>query len=124
MMKPCRVLVVEDDALIGLCLAEIIAGMGHEVCAVVDSQSEAITAAARFLPELLVVDGTLREGSGISAVAQILRRGFVPHIFITGDKLDDQDVNARAVILRKPFNEAALTRSIARALSSRDVDCS
>ena len=33
LMKALRVLVIEDDALIGLLLAELLAGMGHDVCA-------------------------------------------------------------------------------------------
>jgi len=32
-MKTLRVLVIEDDALIAMLLAELLAGMGHTVCA-------------------------------------------------------------------------------------------
>ena len=42
-MGPLRILVVEDDALIGMLLADMLDAMGHTVCAVARTQ-------ARLLP--------------------------------------------------------------------------
>ena len=36
--SPVRVLVIEDDALIAMLLSEILAGMGHVVCATVATE--------------------------------------------------------------------------------------
>ncbi len=70
-MTQLRVLVVEDDALIGLLLADVIAEMGHDVCAIESTEAGAIAAAARYKPGLMIVDAGLRSGNGVSAVAEI-----------------------------------------------------
>ena len=40
-----RILIVEDDALIGMLLADMLTAMGHAVCAVTRTQHEAVAAA-------------------------------------------------------------------------------
>jgi DNA-binding response OmpR family regulator len=67
-MKALRVLVVEDDALIAMLLSELLAGMGHDVCATAASEAEAVIAAIRYDPDLMIVDAGLGRGSGVSAV--------------------------------------------------------
>jgi CheY-like chemotaxis protein len=116
-MTALRVLIVEDNAIIAMLLAQTLEGMGHEVCAIEATEIGAVAAAARHNPGLLVVDARLREGSGISAVDHILRDGFIPHIFVSGDVLKPAAVNARAVLVQKPYDEADLSRAIERALT-------
>lgn len=113
-MKALRVLVIEDDALIGMLLAETLAGMGHNVCAVEATEAGAVAAAVRCRPDLMIVDAQLGEGSGLSAVEQILHAGPVPHVFVTGDTSRVQTLRPGAVALRKPYSEFDLDRAIAR----------
>lgn len=101
--------------MIALFLTVLLEGMGHDVCATVDTVAEAIVAAAAYRPDLIIMDGQLRDGSGVAAIKEILRSGFVPHIFVTGDAYR-LGTDATAIIVRKPFTEHTLTRSIARAL--------
>jgi two-component system, response regulator PdtaR len=115
-MKALRVLLVEDDAMIGMLLADVLEEMGHVVCAIEGTQGAAVTAAAHHRPDLMIVDARLGHGSGISAVEQILRARFVPHLFITGNILRVQELRPDAVVLEKPFREAALMHAIQRAL--------
>src|SRR2546421_7143052 len=84
LMKALRVLVVEDDALIAMLLTEMLAGMGHNVCATPATEAEAVIAATRYCPDLMIVDGGLGRGSGVSAVEEILRAGTLPHVVIRG----------------------------------------
>ena len=42
-MKALRVLVIQDDALIAILLAELLASMGHDVCATAATAAEAVT---------------------------------------------------------------------------------
>jgi CheY-like chemotaxis protein len=79
-MKALRVLVVEDDAIIAMLLADMCAGLGHAVCAIEATEADAVAAAVRCRPDRMIVDGRLRDGSGVSAVNHILRTGFVPHV--------------------------------------------
>jgi CheY-like chemotaxis protein len=119
--KRLRILVVEDDFIIAMLLGETLADIGHEVCAVVATEQEAVAAAAQYLPDLLIVDARLREGDGISAVDRILSTGFVPHVFVSGDRLGRELLNVRAVTLDKPYQEKALIAAIARAIASPAV---
>ena len=110
------ILVIEDEAIIGLLMSEVLAGMGHEVCAVVASEAAAVAAAAKHQPDLLIVDAGLAAGDGLSAVDRILLTGFVPHVFTTGNARKVRQLKPDAVILEKPFNEADLVQAIDRAL--------
>ena len=119
-MKPLRVLVIEDDALIAMALAELLAALGHEVCATAATESEAVAAAARCDPDLMIVDAGLRLGSGISAVEEILRRGPRSHVVISGDAARVRLRKPDAVVVRKPFRLAELASAIDMAV---DVVC-
>lgn len=117
-MIALRVLVVEDDALIGMLLAETLEGMGYEVCAVAVNEADAVTDAGRCKPALMIVDAQLGEGSGVAAVERILRTGFVPHLFITGDAAGVRGHDPGAIIIGKPFFVADLRQAIKRALAT------
>jgi CheY-like chemotaxis protein len=115
-MTRLRVLLAEDDALISLHLSDLLVQMGYEVCAAVDSEAAMVAAAAQYRPNLMLVDARLGAGSGIAAVKTILLTEFIPHIFVSGMSLRDEDVTLGAVILQKPFNEFELERALRRAL--------
>ncbi len=108
-MKALHILVVEDDVMIGGLLAETLEDLGHTVCAV-----KTRAAAARHHPDLMIVDVGLGEASGI---AEILRSGFVPHVFVTGDALRDLSLGPDAVLIQKPFREPDIVHAIQRALA-------
>jgi two-component system, response regulator PdtaR len=117
-MQTLRVLVIEDDALIALMLAEVLSDLGHVVCATAATPAEAITAAHKQRPNFLLSDVRLREGSGIDAVTEILREGQIPHMFMTGDLLGLHRRLPDAVAVRKPFSCATLAKAIAKALEA------
>jgi len=117
-MKAVRILVVEDDAQIGAALAEMLALMGHEVCAIEATQVEAVKAAARCKPDLMIVDVRLGDCDGVSAVEEILRGGFIAHVFVSGDASKVRALESRAVAIQKPFRESDLVRAIQRARSA------
>ncbi len=115
-MKAQRALVVEDDDMIGMLLAGMLEEMGHVVCAIEATEAGAVIAAAQHRPDLMIVDARLGDGSGIAAVDDILRGGFVPHLFISGNIARVKALRPDAVMLEKPFREAELTAAIQRAL--------
>jgi DNA-binding response OmpR family regulator len=117
-MNGKRILVVEDEALIAMFLADILTVMGHTVCANVATEQEAVTAAKRERPDLMIVDANLQEGSGVGAVGQILRSGFIPHIFVTGDRYGLAATDLTAIVVVKPFTLNALASAMERALKS------
>src|SRR5947207_1246054 len=117
LMKALRVLVIEDDALIAM-LAELLACMGHDVCATAATEAEAVSAAARCRPDLMIVDSGLGRGSGVAAVEEILRAGPVAHVFVSGDAGRVRTHHQDAVVIRKPFGGAELARAIDLALAA------
>jgi CheY-like chemotaxis protein len=115
-MTALRILVVEDDPSTGELLGELLSGMGHHVCAIESTEAGAVAAAAAHRPDLMIVDVRLRGGCGVDAVAQILRAGFIAHVFASGDALSERELGA--VVIRKPYRQADLVRAIARALGA------
>jgi two-component system, response regulator PdtaR len=120
-MKALRVLIVEDEPLIALLFEEVLSEMGHDVCASERTEAGAIAAAARCRPELIIADARLHEGSGIDAVNAILKTGFIPHIFVSGDVLDRKLLNPAACVLQKPFHETQLVQAIERGIDPANI---
>jgi two-component system, response regulator PdtaR len=112
-----RILIVEDEAIIGMLLSEVLTGLGHEVIGVVATEGGAIALDAEYRPDLLIVDAGLTSGNGVSAVDSILATRFVPHIFITGNALKVRLAKPGAIVLEKPFHEVDLADAIECALS-------
>lgn len=106
----------EDEPLLAMLLEVALKEMGHHVCAVESTEAGTIAAAFKYSPDVMIVDRGLARGDGISAVAEILSRSFVAHIFISGDDLSDRSLHPRAVVLQKPFPEADLASAIESAM--------
>ncbi|HVJ55846.1 MAG TPA: response regulator [Aliidongia sp.] len=121
LVSAMRVLVIEDDAMIGVLLADMLEQLGFEVCAIESNEADAVAAAHRYRPGLMIVDARLGTGSGISAVDEILRTRTVPHLFVSGDTSMVRKLRPDAVVLQKPFREHDLTRAIERVLGTATI---
>ncbi len=115
-MKLLRILIAEDDAMIAMLLSDVLAAMGHEICAITQTESETIGAALLYKPDLMIVDEGLRDGSGIAAVAEVSLTECMPHIFATSDYYRVLKAEPKAIVLQKPFDVQTLVRAIERAL--------
>jgi CheY-like chemotaxis protein len=118
-MTALSVLVVEDDAMIGLLLAEMLDEMGYDVCAVATTEEDAVAEEARCRPGLMIVDEQLLEGSGLSAVNRILRTRPIPCVFISGAPMHPK--RPGATTLQKPFLEADLIRAIQHVVGAAEA---
>lgn len=112
-----RILIVEDEAVIGLLLKETIEGLGHAVCAIAGTEALAVTEAERCQPDLMIVDAGLRVGNGLAAIDIIAKSRHIPHIFVTGDERKVQALRPAAIVLEKPFFTPDLVDAIERALA-------
>jgi two-component system, response regulator PdtaR len=115
-MTALSVLVVEDDAMIGMLLAEMLGEMGYDVCAIAATEEDAVADATRCMPGLMIVDEQLLEGSGLSAVSRILQSRAVPCVFISGAPAYPK--RPGATVLQKPFLEVDLVRAIQYVVGS------
>jgi DNA-binding response OmpR family regulator len=109
-----RILVVEDDKLIGTLLAAMLEDMNLQVCAIETTERGAVEAALRLRPDMMIVDARLGQGSGIAAMVEIARHLAIPHIFMSGGRLTSLD--PELPILLKPFNEQQLSEAIRQVL--------
>jgi len=92
---PLRIMIVEDEIFIALGLEMELKVAGYTVCAVVSTGEEAIAAAARESPDVILMDIRLAgEIDGIEAAQQIQAAKSTPVIFMTG--YSDADVMTRA----------------------------
>ncbi len=113
-MKALRILVVEDDALIALLLAEMLKEMGHEPCGAAATEDSAVTQAASTQPDLIIMDVFLTSGGGVAAITRILQAGPVPHIMMTGAAV--ARLRPGGVLLEKPFMQRDLARALQAAV--------
>ena len=81
-----RVLIVEDEALIAMDLAMLVAELGHDVCAIAASAAAAITQAAAHDPDVVLMDIRLSQGSsGIDAARELHARRALRCIFLSAN---------------------------------------
>jgi CheY-like chemotaxis protein len=114
-IRSLRILVIEDNAIIGMLLTEMLTDMGHDVCGLEGTASGAVATALSQAPDLLIVDARLGADSGVAAVTKIVRSRFIPHVFISGGPVHAP--TADTVVLQKPFSKAELTHAMMRALA-------
>ncbi len=118
-MRPLKVLIVEDEVLIAMLFADVLEEMGHTVCAMESTEADAVAAAAKFHPDLIIADARLRKGSGIAALATILRSGHVPHVFVSGDVSGVRAARPDAIVIQKPFFASDLARAVELAMDAK-----
>lgn len=111
-----QVLLVEDDAIVALDIADTLSAFGCGLCAVARSEGEAVRAAEADRPDLVIADVALRDGCGIAAVERIIRTRAVPYLFMTGDVTSVQERAPAAIVISKPFDVRTLLSAVRRAL--------
>jgi len=119
-----RVLVIEDEAVIALDVADIVRNAGHQVVGIAATEKTAIELAKQHAPHLVLADIQLRgSDSGISAVNQIMQSMSVPVIFVTGypERLLTGKQVEPAFVISKPFDPDLLRAAIAQALDTVSI---
>lgn len=114
-----RVLIIEDEPLIAMDLSGIVQELGHEVAAVARTRTDAVEAALREKPGLVLADIQLADGSsGIDAVKDILAGFALPVIFITAfpQRLLTGERPEPTFLLTKPFDPRTVKAAISQAL--------
>jgi DNA-directed RNA polymerase specialized sigma24 family protein/CheY-like chemotaxis protein len=113
------VLIIEDEPLISMQLEDLVQSLGHEVCGMAATRSQAQEIVADRTPGLVLADIQLADGSsGLDAVDDILKIGSVPVIFITAypERLLTGDRPEPTYLVTKPFQESTVRAAISQAL--------
>jgi CheY-like chemotaxis protein len=112
-----RVLVVEDEMLIGMLLEDMLAGLGHEVVAVVPRLKDALTRAQQDALDLVILDVHLNGESAFPVAEALIGRG-IPFVFATGyGERGLPDVYRSRPVLQKPFAKDDLERVLKLAFA-------
>ncbi len=114
-------MIAEDEALIRLDLAEMLAEEGYEVVAQADNGADAVDLAISLQPDLVILDIKMPKLDGIAAAEQIAERQIAPVVILTAFSQRElveraRDAGAMAYLV-KPFNKSDLVPAIEIALS-------
>ncbi|MDF8333542.1 response regulator [Novosphingobium cyanobacteriorum] len=114
-----NVLIIEDEPLISMQLEDLVRSLGHDVCGMAATRTQAREIVASQTPGLVLADIQLADGSsGLDAVDDILKITDVPVIFITAypERLLTGDRPEPTYLITKPFQEATVRTAISQAL--------
>lgn len=124
-MIPSRVLVVEDNALNRRLAVDVLRAVGYEV-AEAEGASEARVSLARGLPDLIVLDITLRGTDGVALLRQLRadrRTRAIPIVATTALAMKrDRERILHAgfdAYLAKPFSPRVLRQVVGELLQRR-----
>jgi len=109
-----RVLLVEDEALIGLMMVDILEELGFSVLGPVTNVTEAAMAANQGNFDYAILDINLK-GELVYPVADILLASNLPFLFVTGYSTERVDNRyAQIPIIQKPLQKQDLQSAFAR----------
>ena len=114
-----NVLIIEDEPIIAADIEGLVEELGHTVDAIAATHTEAVKAAEKKKPGIVLADVQLADGSsGIEAVTEILGDYDVPVIFITAfpERLLTGDKPEPAYLISKPFRPENVKAAISQAL--------
>ncbi|RYP84929.1 response regulator [Nocardioides guangzhouensis] len=116
-----RVVIAEDEALIRMDLAEMLAEEGYEVVGQAADGEQAITLAEQLTPDLVILDVKMPKLDGISAAQRIAEQRIAPVVMLTAFSQRDlveraRDAGAMAYLV-KPFSRSDLVPAIEMAVS-------
>ncbi|HYO40163.1 MAG TPA: response regulator [Nocardioidaceae bacterium] len=116
-----RVVIAEDEALIRLDLAEMLAEEGYDVVGQAGDGRTAVELAEQHRPDLVVLDVKMPRLDGIAAAQRIAEQRIAPVVILTAFSQRDlveraRDAGAMAYVV-KPFGKHDLVPAIEMAVS-------
>jgi two-component system, response regulator PdtaR len=116
-----RVVIAEDEALIRLDLAEMLAEEGYDVVGQAGDGERAVELAEELRPDLVVLDVKMPRLDGISAAQRIAEQRIAPVVILTAFSQRElveraRDAGAMAYLV-KPFTKADLVPAVEMAVS-------
>ena len=120
-LHPRRVVIAEDEALIRLDLAEMLADEGYDVVGQAADGEEAVRLVEELRPDLVVLDVKMPRLDGISAAERIAGQRIAPVVILTAFSQRElveraRDAGAMAYLV-KPFGPSDLVPAVEMAVS-------
>lgn len=125
-MSKGRIVVVEDEIIVGKDIQSTLQSFGFEVPEVVTSGEEAIQAAFRLSPDLMLMDIMIKGGMDGVDAAEVIRSQFnIPVVYLTAYSDDETLRRAKLTesygFIAKPFDERELYVAVEFALYRRQL---
>ena len=116
-----RVVIAEDEALIRLDLAEMLAEGGYDVVGQAEDGEKAVALTEQLLPDLVIMDIKMPRLDGLAAAERIAQQRIAPVVMLTAFSQRDlveraRDAGAMAYLV-KPFTKSDLVPAIEMAVS-------
>lgn len=109
-----RALIIEDEPLVALNIADLLSQAGVEVLDHIATRIDALAAIGEVKPDLVLLDGNL-QGETVEDIVALLRERQIPFVMVSGYGRSHlpPDVNDVPVIV-KPFSNAELLEALDR----------
>jgi AmiR/NasT family two-component response regulator len=127
MTEKIRILIVEDEALVGEDLRGMLLGFGYEILGVTGTGEGAIALAGETRPDLILMDINLSGAmDGITAGGEIRSRWGIPIIYGTAFATPEIIERAKKTVpsgyILKPFNEQQIQTTVEIALYYASIE--
>ncbi len=116
-----KVLIVEDEVIHALSLQMSLKNMGYDTCKIMTKGENAILAADKDTPDIVIMDINLAgQMDGFKSAEMIKTKYKIPIIFLTGysdkDIIKKADSFAESVCLKKPISPDRIHLEIEKLL--------
>lgn len=108
-------LIIEDEFLLAFTVEEALSQLGYATFEIATTMTEAITAAEKRCPDLIVADHRIMDGTGTEAVMTICSEQVIPVVFVTGSEPEVRAHLPDAVVVPKPLSLPELETAVKTA---------
>ncbi len=126
MSQPSKILIVEDEMVIGANISLQLSSLGYEVTGVIPRGEEAIINVRQDTPDIILMDINLKGAlDGVETVKLIQKEFDIPIIYLTANADDAHFNKAKATnphaFISKPFKKLDLQHAIELVISKQDL---
>jgi len=113
-----RVLVVEDEPIVAMCLEDMLVELGCQVVGPAATLADGLARAQDTSLDLAVLDINLG-GATSYPIAQLLSARAVPIVFASGYGRADAPDSVQAELVSKPYTRCDIESALARAMGGQ-----
>ncbi len=126
MSQPSKILIVEDEMVIGANISLQLSSLGYEITGVIPRGEEAIINVRQDTPDIILMDINLKGAlDGVETVKLIQKEFDIPIIYLTANADDAHFNKAKATnphaFISKPFKKLDLQHAIELVISKQDL---
>lgn len=127
MNSPAKILIVEDEMIIGANISLQLSKLGYDVTGIVSRGEEALTHVRQSKPDIVLMDIQLKgELDGIETVNQMHLESEIPIIYLTANADDENFERAKSTnpfaFISKPFKKLDLQHAIELTMDRLERD--